>query len=176
MWLLGRPCEKKTNLKKKLSFSWIFFFWKQLSSGIWVSFFFLVFFSPSNFDFFSEKKTKFPNLFFFISEKKSNLNLVFFSYQFGFFLKKTVSDTYLKCFLQKKSKFLREKDQIQIWFFFWNKKKPNLEIWFFFRKKNPNLKKKKNQEKNLVNSNLVFFTWTDLILHYVCSFFIWNML
>ena len=98
--------------------------------------FFLGFFSPSNLDFFFwKKKPNFQIWFFLFQKKKPNLNLVFFSYEFGFFLKKTVSDTYLKCFLQKKSKFIREKDQIQIWFFFWNKKKTNLEIWFFFQKK-----------------------------------------
>ena len=30
------------------------------------------------------------------------------------------------------------------------------------------MKEKKNQEKNLVNSNLVSFTWTDLIFESEC--------
>ena len=65
----------------------------------------------------------------------------------------------------KKTKF--EKTKFFSWFF----QKKNLNLLekktksifgFFFQKKKSN-EGEKNQEKNLVFSSLVFFTWTDLI-------------
>ena len=111
--------------------------------------FFLVFFLLQIWIFFSEKKTQISKFgFFYFRKKKPNLNLVFFSYEFGFFLKKTVSDTYLKCFLQKKSKFIREKDQIQIWCFFSEIKKTKFwNLVFFSEKKIQIWRRKKNKKK-----------------------------
>ena len=85
------------------------------------------------------KKTKFEFTKFFF--------LVFFLLHMDFFSEKKTNYANLVFFISEK---------IQIY----RRKKTKFK---FQKKKNPNLKKKKNQEKNWVNSNLVFFTWTDLL-------------
>ena len=107
---------------------------------------------------------------FFISEKKTK-------FEFGLFLLWIWIFSEENCFWYISEVFSSEKIQIHkrkrpnsnLVFFSEIKKKQIWKFGFFFpEKKNPNLKKKKNQEKNLVNSNLVFFTWTDLLT--VCPY------
>ena len=58
---------------------------------------------------------------------------------------------------QFESKFIREKDQIQIWFFFSEIKKPNLEIWVFFRKKKSKFEGEKKPRKTFSKLKFGFF-------------------
>ena len=58
--------------------------------------------------------------------------------------------------------FFWKNNQIQICFFLFQKKKPNSN-YFFCEIKKTKVEGGKKPRKNLVFSNLVFFTWTDLI-------------
>ena len=75
--------EKKTKFEFGLFLLWIWIFSEENTSG-----FFLVFFSPPNLVFFSEKKPQIWNLVFFLRKKKQIWIWFFFSYKFGFYLKK----------------------------------------------------------------------------------------
>ena len=107
-----------------------------------------------------------PNLsllnFFLVFFSSSNLDI--------FFWKNKPNFQICLFFISEK------KNQIWIWSFslmnldfFWRKKKNKFKFVFFLKKKIQIWRRKKNQEKNLVNSNLVFFTWTDLLYEKYCS-------